>query len=197
VSFGVRRRRASIPRDPLTEVAALSLTARLGVALHLFAGYCRCRGVDHPEVGRYAEHMWAFVALPGGGVGFDEWQAATPALVDAGLGYEWPAGFVAHLAARGVAESEFRSALMHCTEVLYGSLFGAADDAGSLRDLAGLAAIALSAGGAWPDLSVFATSPWVGGGWGGRLAADELARWRAAGQRHAEPSAAADRGGSS
>jgi hypothetical protein len=162
------------------------LTARLGVALHLFAGYCRCRGLDHSEIGRYIEYMWAFVALPGGGVGFDEWEFSRPDLVDAGLGYDdWPAGLSEHLAHQGVAEAEFRAALMHCTEVLYSSLWAAADNAGSLRDVAGLADIALPAGAAWPDLSAFAASPWVGGGWGGRLSAEELARWRAADQRHA------------
>ena len=168
-------------------MALLSLTARLGVGLHLFTGYCRCRNIDHPEVGQFVEHMWAFVALPGGGVGFDEWQSATPELVEAGLGSEWPEGFAAHLAVRGVAEPEFRSALTHCTEVLYSSLFGAADNSGSLRELAGLATVALPTGAAWPDLSAFAASPWACGGWGGRLDAEVLTRWRAAEQRHAAP----------
>jgi hypothetical protein len=158
------------------------LTARLGVALHLFASYCRYRGLDHPEIGRYIEHMWAFAALPGGGVGFDEWEFGRPDLVDAGLGYEWPAGLAEHLADQGVAEAEFRAALMHCTEVLYSSLWGAADDLGSLREVAALADIALSAGAAWPDLTAFAESLWAGSGWGGRPSAEELARWRTADQ---------------
>lgn len=136
--------------------------------------------------------MWAFAALPGGGVGFEEWEWGRPDLVNTGLGWEWPEGFAGYLAARGVAESEFRCALMHCTEVLYSSLWGAADDAGSLRDVAELATIALQVGAAWPDLSVFATSPWVGGGWGGWPTAEELARWRTANKRHAEPSATTD-----
>jgi hypothetical protein len=165
----------------LSEVASLSLTARLGVALHLFAGYCRRRGLDHPELVRYIEHMWGFAALPGGGEGFEEWEFGRPALVDAGLGYEYPEGFEAYLAATEVSEPEFRAALMHTTEILYGSLWAAADDAGSLRDAAGLAGIALAAGAAWPDLSAFAESPWLGGGWGGRLSPEQLARWRSAG----------------
>jgi hypothetical protein len=179
----------------LSEVATLSLIARLGVALHLFAGYCRCRGIDHPEVGRFVEHMWAFAALPGGGEGFEDWLLDRPDLAESGLGYEWPSGFAEYLRSHGVAEEEFRSALMHCTEVLYGSLYTAADDAGSLRDVAALGAIALRAGAAWPDLSPFAASLWVGGGWGGRLSTEELAPWRAAGQRHAESGTAVDGGG--
>jgi hypothetical protein len=172
------------PMQPLpADVASLSLTARLGVALHLFAGYCRRRGLDHPAIGRYIEHMWAFTVVPGGGVDLDQWESGRPDLVDAGLGYELPEGFADHLAERGVAEPEFRSALMHCTEVLYSSLWGAADNAGSLREVAGLAAIALQAGVAWPDLSAFAASPWLGGGWSGPLTAEELARWRNADKR--------------
>jgi len=158
----------------------LSLTARLGVALHLFAGYCRRRGLDHPEIGRYIEHMWRFAALPAG-VGLKEWESEAPALVHAGLGCEYPEGFAACLAAAGVAWPEFRGALTHATEVLYGSLYGAADDAGSLRELKGLAAIALAAGARWPELSAFSESRWVGGGWGGRLTPEQLARWQSAG----------------
>jgi hypothetical protein len=181
VNLGVRRKEPSIPSDPLSEVAFLSLTARLAVALHLLAGYCRRRGIDHPELDRYIEHMWGFAALPGGGEGFEEWEFSHPALVDAGLGYEYPEGFEACLAASGVSGPEFRAALMHTTEVLYGSLWAAADNAGSLRDVKGLAAIALAAGAAWPDLSAFAESRWVGGGWGGRLSPEQVARWRSAG----------------
>lgn len=161
-------------------MSALSLSARVGVALHLFANYCRCRGIDHFEVGRYIEHMWGFLALPGAGVGFEEWEADTPDLVDVGLGDELPDGLATYLAERVVSESEFRTALMHCTEILYGSMFAAADNAGSLRDLTSLAAIVVPAGAAWPDLSVFASSLWDRGGWGGKLTANELAAWRAA-----------------
>jgi hypothetical protein len=162
-------------------VAALSLTARVCVALHLFTGYCRRRGLDHPEVARYIEHMWGFAALPGGGQGFEQWEFGRPALVDAGLGYEYPEGFEAYLAATDVPAPEFRAALMHTTEALYGSLWGAADDAGSLREVKELAGIALAAGAVWPDLSAFAESRWLGGGWGSRLSPDQLARWRSAG----------------
>jgi hypothetical protein len=120
VSFPVRRKESSIPRDPLSEVASLSLTARRGVALHLFAGYCRRRGLDHPELTRYIEHIWGFAALPRGGFGFEEWEFGRPALVDTGLGYEYPEGFEAYLAGSGVSGPEFRAALLHTTEVLYG-----------------------------------------------------------------------------
>jgi hypothetical protein len=159
----VQRQEASIPHDPLSEVAALSLTARLAVALHLFAGYCRRRGLDHPELAQYIEHMWGFAAAwQGGGEGFDEWYFGRPDLAEAGLGYEYPEGFETYLATTGVSEQEFRAALMHTTEIVYSSLFSVADNAGSLQDLEGLAGIALAAGAVWPDLSAFAGARLVG-----------------------------------
>lgn len=124
--------------------------------------------------------MWAFLALPGGGVGFETWEFGRTKLVAAGLGCDYPEGFAAYLAARGIADSEFRCLLMHTTEVLYGSLFGAADNQGSLQDLAGLAASALAAGAEWPELRVFADSQWIGDGWGGRPNPEQLLRWRSA-----------------
>jgi hypothetical protein len=151
------------------------------VALHLFSAYCRCRRLDHPEISKYIEHMWGFMALRDDVEGFEKWEFGRPDLVDAGLGYDLPTGLEAHLAAHGVPESEFRSALMYATEVLYSSLWGAADDKGSLRYIETLASIALAAGATWPDLSAFAYSRWVDGAWGGRLSAEQLARWRAAG----------------
>jgi len=81
-----------------------------------------------------------------GGEGFEEWEFGRPALVETGLGYEYPENFEAYLAATGVSEPEFRAALMHTTEVLYRSLWGAADNAGSLGDVKSLAGIALAAG---------------------------------------------------
>jgi len=65
--------------------------------------------------------------------GLDEWESSRPELMNAGLGDELQAEFVGDLMARGIAKSTFCLALMHTTEVLYGSLWGAADDVGSLR----------------------------------------------------------------
>jgi hypothetical protein len=177
----------SIQRDPLSEVASLSLTARLGVALNLFRGYCHCRGINHPEVCRFIEYLWTYVALPGGGVGFEDWYFGRPDLAEVAIGYDWAPGFADYLQNCKVNETEFREALTLCYEVIYGSLYAAADDAGSLRNVAGLAAIAVPAGAVWPDLSVFASSPWVDGGWGVQVTAKELAQWRTAVQWHVEP----------
>ena len=145
----------------------------MAVALHLFAGYAAAR-LDHAELDKYIEHMWDFVALPGGGVGFTEWVSGLPPLAAAGLGDEFPQGFAAYMAKVGVSKSEFRSVLTHTTELLYSNLYGAADNAGSLRELKGLAAIALAAGAVWPNLSAFSGSRWANGGWGARLSPEQL-----------------------
>jgi hypothetical protein len=124
--------------------------------------------------------MWAFLTLPGGGKGLEEWESGEPALVVAGLGWEFPKDFEELVLARGVNRDEFRSVLMHTTEVLYGSLYAAADHEGSMHDLEGLSRLALVAGAAWPELSVFASSRWFGDGWGLPITADQLSKWRAA-----------------
>jgi len=125
--------------------------------------------------------MWAFTRLPANGAGFKEWIAGEPRLVDAGLGYELPPEFAAHLSAAGVPGSEFHAALMHATEVLYGSLYGAADSEGSYWDVMKLSSIALAAGAMWPDFAAFAEDRWRDDGWGSPISPEKLARWRSAG----------------
>ena len=115
----------------MPDIAALSLRARLAIAPRLFAGYCERRQVDHPAVAAYLGYQWWFVGMDGSADAFGEWSGSEPPLVYAGLGGEWPDGFADHLAARGVPESEFRSAVCTATEVLHGSLYGAADEPGS------------------------------------------------------------------
>lgn len=155
------------------------MRARLAIALRLFAGYCERRGFDHPEVAAYLDYLWRFVGLPGSTQAFDEWSLAEPALVGAGLGWEYPPGFEEHLAERGVPEREFRHAVCTATEVLYGSLYGAADEPGSRRFVGDLAALAAPLGVPFPDLRPFAGARWADGhGWGKLASAEELAAWR-------------------
>src|SRR4051794_7546304 len=104
----------------MPDVAALSLRARLALALRVFADYCDRRGLVHPEIAAYLGHMWRSLAVGNAGEGFDEWVSGETPLVPAGLGDEYPPGFEEVLTARGVSESEFRQALRCTTEVLYG-----------------------------------------------------------------------------
>jgi hypothetical protein len=161
----------------------LSLSARIAIALHLFRGYCNRRGLDHPEIDRFVEHLWEFIALPIGGGGFEPWRKREPPLTHVGLGDDYPPGFEAVLRVAGVSAAEFRQVLACTTEVLYSSMYAAADEEGSRQYLSELAAVAESVGVEWPDMNCFAGSKWSDGhGWGQRPSERELAEWKSAGR---------------
>src|SRR5262245_9990032 len=139
----------------LPNVTALSQRARLAVALHLFRRYCDCRRLAHEEIDQFLDHLWAFVGLRGDPAAFEKWRHAEPPLTEAGLGGSYPVGFDRVLESAGVPEEEFRRALGSCTEVLYISMFGAADEEQSRRYLYELAEIAGALGVRWPNLDRF------------------------------------------
>jgi hypothetical protein len=157
----------------------LSLRARLGIALDLFHRYCARRGLAHPEIDRYLDYLWEFIGFYGDPEPFRHWLDREPALVQAGLQDVLPPGVIAVSEAAGVPEAEFRQALESCTEVLYTSLFAAANEALSRSFLLKLAH-AVNPHGIWlPDLRRFAGSRWADdSGWGHRPTPEELARWR-------------------
>jgi hypothetical protein len=164
-------------------VRPLSLRARIAIALHLFRGYCHRRGLNHPEIDRFVEHLWEFIGLPDGGRGFPSWEKREPPLALVGLGDDFPPGFDSLLRAAGVSAAEFRHVLSCTTEVLYSSMYAAADEEGSLRYLLELASVAESVGVEWPHMDCFGGSHWFDGhGWGQRPSPQELAEWRRAGR---------------
>jgi hypothetical protein len=161
----------------------LSLSARIAIALHLFRGYCNRRGLNHPEVDRFAEHLWEFIALPPGGGGFEPWRMREPPLTYTGLGDDFPPDFETVLTSAGVSAAEFRRVLSCTTEVLYSTMYGAADEKGSRQYLSELAGVAESVGAEWPDMSCFSESKWSDGhGWGKRPSEQDLAEWLRAGR---------------
>jgi hypothetical protein len=165
----------------MPDITALSLRARLAIALRLFAGYCERRGLAHPEVVAYLEYLWRFINLPGTPEAFRQWEADQPPLIQTGLGWEYPPGFGALLTTRGVPEREFRQAVRCTTEVLYGSLYGAADELGSRRFVGELAALVGPLGVSVPDIQPYTASRWSDGhGWGATPSTETLVTWRGA-----------------
>ena len=150
----------TIPADDSHDIRPLSLSARIAIALHLFQGYCNRRGLDHLEIERFVEHLWEFIALPAGGGGFEDWKKREPPLTYVGLGDDIPPEFDSVLRAAGVSASEFRQVLSCTTEVLYSTMYGAADEEGSRQYLSDLARIAESVGAEWPSMSCFSESKW-------------------------------------
>jgi hypothetical protein len=166
-------------RSGFPDVSALSQRARLAIALHLFRGYGERRGLAHPEIERYLDHLWEFVGLCGDGEAFGRWIKREPALTYVGLGDDYPQEFAEYLTQAAVPLDEFRYVLESCTEVVYISMYGAADDNRSAGFLLDLAHTVAPLGVPWPDLERFAASRWADeGGWGQRPSAQELAHWR-------------------
>ncbi len=80
----------------------------------------------------------------------------------------------------GGDRAEFRGPLCLTTEILFGSMFGAADESGSRRYLGELAEAVGRWGVDWPHLAPFSGSRWSdGSGWGAIPTAAELASWQA------------------
>jgi hypothetical protein len=173
----------TIPTRRTHDVRPLSLNARIAIALHLFHGYCHRRGLNHLEIDRFVSHLWEFITLPVGGSGFEDWRKREPALTHVGLGDDFPPEFESVLRVAGVSAAEFREVLSCTTEVLYSTVYGAADEEGSRRFLSKLASVAQSVGAEWPDMSCFTESKWSDcHGWGKHPTEKELAEWRRAGR---------------
>jgi hypothetical protein len=163
----------------MSDIEVLSLRARLAMGLHMFAKYCDWRGLAHPELTAFLDYLWQIIELPNTSEAFDGWVASQPALVDVGLGYEYPAGFESLLGVHGVPEREFRHAICCVTEILYSSLYGAADEPGSRRFLSDLTELVAPFGIRPPDTRRFAGSLWSDGhGWGAQPAPQVMEAWR-------------------
>ena len=99
------------------------------------------------------------------------------------LGGDFPPGFDLVLSSTHVSAAEFRHVLSCTTEVLYSTMFGAADEEGSRWYLSELVSVAESVGVEWPDMTSFCESKWSDcHGWGKRPTEQELAEWRRAGR---------------
>jgi hypothetical protein len=165
--------------DLLEQVRELSLTARLAVALVLFSEYCRLRSLQHAEIDAFVDYLWRFMTTHRRGELFNVWVEEEPALVSVGLGDEFEVELKEHIQSRGVSLAEFRQVVDCVTEVLYGSMYLAADEPRSFGDLVELAAIVKPLGVDWPDLKRFADSRWSDNhGWGKDLSPADVARWR-------------------
>ncbi len=166
---------------PIPDISRLSLQARLAIALWLFARYCEKPGLEHPEITAFSDYLWEFLALPSSAEALNDWASRCPPLVGNGLGEQLPSGFEAFVTGQGVSISKFQQAVTCTTEILYGSMYAAANDWESRRYFDSLAEMAVASGVPFPDMQPFSGSLWSEGhGWGARLSPEELAAWRVA-----------------
>jgi hypothetical protein len=162
----------------LEQCRALSLTARLAIAMHCFEQYCRVQGLAVPEVIELQDYLWEW-PLVGGSLAFPAWESRHPVLVDYGLGDPMPERLRAALDARHIDEEEFRLLVTSLVEIIWSSFWAASDDAGSLADLAQVLRISARSRIPLPDPAPFSHSLFAEQhGWGQPLSMAERDAWR-------------------
>lgn len=171
-------REIEMPADEEFNIRQLSLLARVAVALRLLSIYCERRGLAHLEVDRFVDHQWRFLTVPVSET-VRTWEDSTPPLTATALGYEFPPEFEEFLVRRNVPPNEFRSVLASTAEVLYGSMYGAANEPESRKHLLELASFIERFGIEMPSVNAFSPSRWADrDGWGNPLSIEEVAKWR-------------------
>src|SRR5262245_11848675 len=97
---------------------ALSLTARLAVALNCAERICAALHISDPEITRFFDYLWRFPALPKDE--FASWEAARPRLLDAVLDdAEIPGAVRRVVDAAGLGPLEFVALLKCCTDIIW------------------------------------------------------------------------------
>jgi hypothetical protein len=152
----------------------LSMNARLAAALLISTRWLERVGIHDSELDALVEHLWAWLTVTPDT--FDAWYESEPALVLVGLGGELPDRLTANCTAHGIEPERLAALLRGLTEIVYGSLFGAADDEGSLAELGTVAAVVGQHGLALPPSGLFADSPISEGR--ARMDPARVHRWR-------------------
>src|SRR5690348_15787878 len=138
----------------VADASALSLLARLGVALCCFEGYCRAVALQTKSVQDFLSYMWEWPLMMAPRQ-FEEWETKRTSLVEFGLGEQLPEDLEDVLRQKGIDLDEFRNLVEGTVEIIWGSFYAASDDRGSLRELSRVVAICERRGIQPPSLEVF------------------------------------------
>jgi len=153
----------------------LSLAARMAIALLCFERYCQAKGLRHPSIATFLDHMWELPCSRS----FPDWESRNCELVHVGLGEAFPCEILELLTSVGVSEQEFRELLGCTVEIVYGSAYAKSDDTGSLQFLDRVFRITSSAGVLPPPVAPFLISLFADGhGWGAVLSSKQRDGWR-------------------
>jgi len=133
----------------------------------------------HYEITRFLEYFWEFALLDLMEVGV--WVKNRPVLVQVALGDNWPAELEAFLHSHCEDSESFRRLIEATAEIVYYSLYGAADNESSLKYLRHVMQTTSAAGVVPPPLDCFAASRFQDRhGWGNPISADQRDEWRSA-----------------
>lgn len=162
--------------DAVDKFRPLSLRARQAVALIVFERWLRKIGIRHGDLDAVCEHLWQWMSVDYRTFGV--WSGFESPVLDAALGDELPAELTRQCKQRGVDPAEFKGVLAALVEITYGSLYGAADDEGSLKFLRYVLEVGAAAGITPPSAEPFVQSFFTDGRGVGRPTVEEVERWR-------------------
>ncbi len=125
------------------------------------------------------EHLWAWPTV--WHETFDAWHAFDSDVVAAALGDPLPERLTEKCRRLGIAPSQLYELLEHVVEIVYGSLFGRADDKGSLSHLQDIERLVAKQGVELPPADRFSRSRYDDrDGWGPLMKQEEVNQWRRA-----------------
>lgn len=160
-------------------LSALSLRARLAVALICFELYVEKRDLSWPELSQFIESMWELPCVSN----FVTWDKTDlPLLRYVGLGdpieKDFPE-FTRYLNEKGVSTSEVSELIQCTTEIIYSSAYGATDDSGSQKFVEKIVDVCMQWGARLPPLGIFSISAFSeNDGWSTPISTGQRDEWR-------------------
>ena len=110
---------------------------------------------------------------------FIEWDSDHADLVYVGLGDPFPDGFESFLQLHNVSPVEFHELLCSLVEIIFGSFYGAPNDASSMCNLQSVIQITGHYGISPPSVDLFSSSSFNDHhGWGNPASAQQRDTWR-------------------
>jgi hypothetical protein len=156
----------------------LSATARLAVALHCFAMFCKSHRLKHSEIDQFLDDLWEFPLIRSDR--WSQWERNHPELVHTALGGDWPPGFTSILDEHAIRPDEFRKLIGSVVEIVFSAFYGAVDDSLTMTFLSQVTNVVRSLGVKLPSASSFSESLFSErSGWGSPITCEVRDKWRA------------------
>lgn len=168
--------------DSYLEIAKpLSLSARACMALHITEAFFVKKGLCHPIIDEFFEHLWAH-PLQHSPREFSQWEAMRGDLVDFGLTDDLPDDLEALLPLSGVSEEELFHVVEAPVEILWGNFFSNPNSELAQEYLERTLQLAEREGFIFPKLSIYSDSLFTdNNGWGRPVGMDTRDLWRSGG----------------
>ncbi|MGO2478530.1 MAG: hypothetical protein ACTH7Q_09230 [Pseudoalteromonas sp.] len=160
----------------IEQCKALSLTARVSIALKIFECFCNENSLKHPMIAEFQNYLWQWPLIDGADQ-FESWESDRPFLVNYGIGDDSTIELETLLSKADISEPRFHKIVASVVGILWGSFWGACEDEQSLDSLATV--VELSKIEYLPNLTPLKFSLFSdNNGWGYKLNAEDVTYWR-------------------